>query len=124
MTKLLKGVVVHGDKLGRKLGYPTANLNWPKKKRVAKGVYATEVQVLKKNYQGVAVIGIPSVLENKPKIEIHILDFNKMIYGKWLYVRMVKKIRNLKQYKTKPELKKAINKDCQKTRQILTSKNK
>lgn len=124
MRKTLRGIVIHGDKLGRKLGYPTANLNWPQKRQIPKGVYATKVRVLKKDYQGVAVIGIPSVLDNSPKIEIHILNFNKMIYGKWLYARIVRKIRNLKQYKARIELKKAIAQDCQITRQILTSKNR
>jgi len=116
---VLKGIVIHGDKLGKKLGYPTANLNWTKKKKLSSGIYAATVRVLKKEYQGVAVIGVPSMIDGKPKLEVHILDFNKMIYDEWLSAVLVKKIRKLKNYKSKQELIKTIKKDCQIARKIL-----
>ena len=77
MHTKFQGKVIRGDGLGRKLGYPTANLNRPKNRKIPRGVFAARVRVLKKNYQGVAVLGIPSVADGKPKLEIHILDFNK-----------------------------------------------
>jgi len=121
MRGLVKGIVIHGDKLGRKLGYPTANLNWPRKKKISNGIYAAEVKLLKKDYQGVVVVGIPLVLNKKPKFEVHILNFNRNIYGKWLSVKIVKRIGELKKYKNNKLLKQAIRQDCQKTKNILSA---
>ncbi|MBU1149227.1 riboflavin kinase [Patescibacteria group bacterium] len=116
---VVRGIVIHGDKLGKKLGYPTANLNWPKKRRLTKGIFIATVQVLDKKYQGIVIIGIPSLTDGKPKLEIHIFDFEGIIYGKWLSATLIEKIRDLKTYKSKKELLKAIQKDCQKARTIL-----
>jgi len=124
LNKKFQGKVIRGDGLGRKLGYPTANLNWPPKKRIPKGVFAVRVRVLKKNYPGVAVIGIPTVTDKKPKLEIHILDFDKMIYCQWLSAEIIKKIRNLKTYRSKKELIKMIHNDCRKAKKILINSAK
>lgn len=116
---IIRGIIIHGDGMGKKLGYPTANLSWPKKRKIPKGIFAAEVRVLKKDYQGIAVIGVRSIIDKRPKLEVHILDFNRMIYGKWISAVMVKKIRNLKSFKSKKVLLKAIGSDCKKARRIL-----
>ncbi|MBU0613097.1 riboflavin kinase [Patescibacteria group bacterium] len=119
MKQKVRGKIIHGDKVGTKLGYPTANLRMPKNKKLQKGIYVAQVRLNKKNYQGVAVIGVPSEADGKPKLEIHILDFDRMIYGKWISANIMQKLRDLKGFSSKKELISAIKKDCKKTRKIL-----
>ncbi|MBU2228993.1 riboflavin kinase [Patescibacteria group bacterium] len=119
MKQKVRGKIIHGDKVGTKLGYPTANLRMPKNKKLQKGIYVAQVRLNKKNYQGVAVIGVPSETDGKPKLEIHILDFDKMIYGKWISANIMQKLRDLKGFSSKKELISAIEKDCKKTRKII-----
>lgn len=115
----IRGIVIYGDGVGTSLGYPTANLRMPKDGKLEYGIYAAHVRINKKEYQGIVVIGVPSETDKKPKLEIHILDFNKMIYGKWISATMIRKIRNLHKYSSKDILIRAIEKDCQQAKKIL-----
>ena len=119
MKENVRGIIIHGDGVGTSLGYPTANLRMPKNRKLRNGIYAARVRLNKKEYQGLVVIGIPSEVNKKPKLEIHILDFNKMIYGEWISATLLKKIRDLKAYPSKESLTNAIEKDCRKTRKII-----
>lgn len=98
----IEGEVLHGDKRGRDLGYPTANMSLDRLHRPAFGIYAVLVDVLtgpdKGNYQGVASIGVrPTFGINQPNIETHIFDFDGSLYGEHLSVALVEYLR--------PELK-------------------
>ena len=90
----IEGEVLHGDKRGRELGYPTANMSLERLHRPAFGIYAVLVDVLtgpdKGNYSGVASIGVrPTFGINQPNIETHIFDFSGSLYGEHLSVALV-----------------------------------
>ncbi|MFA6272107.1 MAG: riboflavin kinase [Patescibacteria group bacterium] len=114
----VRGKVIYGDGYGAPLGYPTANLRMPKK-TISSGVYAGYVKFSGKRYKGLVVVGMPSETEKKPKLEVHILDFEKMIYGQWLSVEIVKKMRPLKEFSHRNLLLETIKNDCEQARLIL-----
>ena len=91
------GRVVHGKKLGRTLGYPTANLEIenPNKLVPAKGVYAVKVLVNNSEYGGMLNIGDnPTVAGKTFSIEVNIFDFNEDIYGKIVEIQLIDWMRN------------------------------
>ncbi|MGM9973462.1 MAG: bifunctional riboflavin kinase/FAD synthetase [Clostridiaceae bacterium] len=92
----LRNIVIHGRKLGRELGYPTANLSINKDYVIpALGIYYTIVEINNSFYKGISSIGFNPTIENKGfSIETHILDFNQEIYGREIAVYFIKKIRN------------------------------
>ena len=98
----LSGMVVHGDKKGRMLGFPTANLKIEETRKVIPkiGVYAVEVLLDGKVYQGMLNIGIrPTVTNSKElRIEVNIFVFFDDIYGRELRVRFYDKIRDEKKF--------------------------
>jgi len=91
-----EGIVVDGDKLGRKLGYPTANLKNTDEEKigVGNGIYAVYVNAGGKLYKGMMSIGFrPTVDGKKRVIEVNIFDFNKEIYGEPIRVYVKKYLR-------------------------------
>jgi riboflavin kinase/FMN adenylyltransferase len=93
----LKGVVVAGNRLGRTIGFPTANLKLyePLKLVPGRGVYVVEVQVLGQKYRGMTNIGLrPTVGGTFPTIETHILDFDEDIYGLPLTITFLSRLRD------------------------------
>ena len=93
----LKGVVVAGNRLGRTIGFPTANMKLyePLKLVPAHGVYAVDVEVLGQKYRGMTNIGTrPTVGGTFTTIETHILDFDEDIYGLPLKITFLRRIRN------------------------------
>lgn len=98
----LKGVVVSGNRLGRTIGYPTANLKLyePLKLVPAKGVYAVYAEVNKKTYKGFCNIGLrPTVGQNSElTIETNIFDFDEDIYGLDLKLRFVARLRDERKF--------------------------
>ena len=93
----LYGVVVAGNRVGRTIGFPTANMQLyePLKLVPENGVYAVEVDVLGRQYRGMCNIGLrPTVGGGGRTIETHILNFNEDIYGLPLRIRFVRRIRD------------------------------
>ena len=93
----LTGVVVAGNRMGRTIGFPTANLRpyEPLKLIPARGVYAVEAEVLGKRYRGMTDIGTrPTVGGTIPTIETHILDFDEDIYGLPLTITFLRRLRD------------------------------
>jgi len=114
----LEETVVEGEKLGRKLGFKTANLKYPDDLiEVGRGVYKVKVEVEGQVYDGVANYGNrPTVSElTHPTLEVHILNFDKEIYGEKIKVTFLKKIRDEMRFFSVDELKYQIGRD------ILTS---
>lgn len=111
----LKGVVVSGQKVGRTMGFPTANMAVydPLKILPADGVYSVFVEVLGKVYIGICNIGIrPTVGNNNERtIETHILDFNEDIYGLDIKIEFVDKIREERKFSSLGMLKEQLSKD-------------
>jgi riboflavin kinase/FMN adenylyltransferase len=100
--------VVHGKKLGRKIGYPTANLLIEgKDKLIPKiGVYFVEVEINAVKYYGMLNIGYNPTTDNdrKIKLEVNIFDFNEDIYDKTICINFLKFLRDEKKFDTLDEL--------------------
>lgn len=111
----MQGRVVHGDKLGRQLGFPTANINLHRNKAPVQGIYTVRVHGIEKQaLPGVANIGIrPTVGGTKPLLEVYLFDFDRDIYGKHVSIEFCKKLRDEKHYKDLALLKEAIAKDVE-----------
>lgn len=86
------GQVIYGNQLGRKIGFPTANLYTdPEKARLANGVYGVKVQYNQRTYTGIMNVGVrPTIRQDETQVhyEVHIFDFDEMIYGKLLQVEV------------------------------------
>tara|TARA_R100001143_G_C3361367_1_gene137147 strand:- start:89687 stop:90649 length:963 start_codon:yes stop_codon:yes gene_type:complete len=122
---LLNGTVIHGDKRGKSLGFPTANIQPenPSKVIPKKGVYATWIRVDESYYRGMMNIGErPTFNEASFSIEVHILDFNEDIYGKEIQVQFVERIRDEMEFNGKNELVEQLHKDKEMTNNILKKK--
>ena len=112
----LYGVVVAGNRMGRKMGFPTANMQLyePLKLVPMNGVYAVEVEVLGGTYRGMCNIGLRPTVDGKVRtIETHILDFNQDIYGLPLLLRFVRRIRDERKFPSLDALREQIVLDCQ-----------
>ena len=109
----LSGEVMHGRKIGRTIGFPTANLNYNKNFILpAIGVYYTNVKVNNSIYKGITSVGNNPTVEGKSlTIETYILDFNEDIYNKNIEIFFVKKIRDEKKFNGIEQLKNQLEKD-------------
>lgn len=93
------GIVVHGEKRGRTIGFPTANLEIPTDKIVpGNGVYAVSVQHKGKIYQGMMNIGKRPTFDAEKTIEVHILDFEEDIYGETLTIKCHHFLRHVQKF--------------------------
>ena len=119
----IHGVVVHGQKNGRELGYPTANLEIqnPYKLIPANGIYAVKVEVGGKLFRGMLNIGTRPTMElgGDISVEVHIFDFKESIYGQELTVSFIKLIRSEKKFETRDALIAEMEKDQVKAEHIL-----
>lgn len=110
----LQGVVVAGNRLGRTIGFPTANMQLyePLKLVPYNGVYAVEVEVLGQEYRGMTNIGTrPTVGGTTRTIETHILDFDQDIYGLPLEIRFLRRIRSEAHFPSLDALRAQLVKD-------------
>ena len=107
------GRVAHGDKLGRTLGFPTANIYLHRKMTPIKGIFAVEVFGLKTEpLPGAANIGTrPTVGGTRTLLEVHLLDFSDDIYGAYVHVNFLHKFRDEKRFDSLDELRQWIEKD-------------
>lgn len=98
---VISGIVIKGNSLGSKIGFPTANVQVPHFKLLPiTGVYAVIILINNKKYYGMLNIGYsPTVNVGIKRIEVHIFNFNKSLYNKFIYIHLVKYIR--KEYKFK-----------------------
>ena len=116
------GVVVEGERRGRTLGFPTANIHLQEGVMVpANGVYAVQVQIDQDDYLGVANIGVkPTFIENNPRanLEVHLLDFQGELYGKRIRVFIHRRIRGEKRFSSPIELVEQINMDINQARSV------
>lgn len=111
----LHGVVVSGNRLGRTIGFPTANMQLyePLKLIPAVGVYAVEVETLGEKYLGMSNIGVrPTVgTGNALTVETNIFDFDEDIYGLDITIRFIRRIREEKRFPSLTELKAQLLED-------------
>ena len=111
----MSGRVAHGDKRGRTLGYPTANIHLHRGKVPLTGVYAIRLYGLEDEpIEGIANVGVrPTIGEGNTLLEVHLFDFNKDIYGENVQVYFLHKVRDEKKFDGLPALVAQIERDCQ-----------
>lgn len=120
----IESEVIHGDKRGREMGFPTANMRFGGAIVPSYGIYAVRILIAgEKEWRiGAANIGTRPMFEiDEPLLETHIFDFNGEIYGKVLKVRPIIKLRDEMKFDSLDALIEQIAKDCDKARNILQS---
>ena len=116
----LSGKIIKGDKLGRKIGYPTANLKILEKYKLKpqNGVYLVRTKLKKQIYFGMMNIGIrPTISAKNNQIETHLFNFNGNLYGHEMTLEILEKIRDEKKFESIEKLKIQLDfdkKHCQK----------
>ena len=122
----LDGIVVGGYQVGRKIGFPTANLRVddPDKLIPADGVYAVWVTFDGKTYMGMLNIGVRPTIDNGPNrtIEVNILHFHSDIYDKFIRLTFVKRTRPELKFSSIDELITQLHKDAEETETILKNR--
>lgn len=109
----ITGRVIKGSGDGKKMGIPTANIEFKHNlKTITQGVYSTRIKIDKKKYFGISHYGPRYVFnETTPQLEIHILDFDQDIYGKIVEIELLGFIRPTMKFKNTEEMLKQIDKD-------------
>jgi len=118
------GTVIDGDKLGKKLGFPTANLSAHSEQFPPDGVYFAEAWIEGVLYHGLVNLGIrPTIAKGEPQriLEIHILDFHEEIYGKDIEVRFLQYLRPEKKFPNVDALIHQIEQDVQQARKLCAA---
>ncbi len=126
MNKWLKSIVIEGDKIGRTIGFPTLNLDKPNLlKNYNEGVYIVRVKINKASYYGLLFFGPRIVLGETQKIlEIYVFDFDEEVYGKKVSFQIISFLRPVINFTNLESLKKQIDKDCAKAKEILSTSSK
>ncbi len=119
----ISGNIVHGDGRGRHIGIPTANIEpWKEKLIPQAGIYAAFAHLEGISYQAVVNIGRRPTFYDQPgyqTIEVHLLDFDKVIYGSHLRLSFIKRIRDEMKFNSAEELMRQIRKDILDAREVL-----
>ncbi len=116
------GRIAHGDKRGRTIGFPTANLDLHRRVSPLRGVYAVQVHGLNAGaLPGVANIGNRPTVQGDPRflLEVHLFDFSREIYGEHVEVSFVHKLRDEKKFDSFEELRRQIQQDAWQARNLL-----
>ncbi|BBP46704.1 riboflavin biosynthesis protein [Thiosulfatimonas sediminis] len=116
------GRVIHGQKLGRTIGFPTLNLNPKRIQMPVQGVFAVTVDgIADKPWPGVANIGLrPTVDGVRPSIEVHLFDWQQDLYGRHIAVTLHHFIRSEMKFNSLDELTAQIRQDAQQARQFFS----
>jgi len=127
--KRFKGTVIHGDKTGRTIGFPTLNINTDSnfQKRlidIIHGVYTCQVWHKENMYLGVAHYG-PRLVQNEqiPLLEIHLFNFNQVLYDEEVDFKLLDFIRPTMKFENLEAAKKQIQNDAETAKVLLGLKN-
>lgn len=119
----MSGRIVAGQKLGRTLGYPTANVNLNRLQSAVMGIFA--VRVSGGNWgplNAVASVGTRPTFEGtKPLLEVHIFDFDKDIYGEYIHVDFIARLRSEEKFDDVTRLVEQMHRDSARAREILAA---
>ncbi len=116
------GRVIHGEKRGRSIGFPTANIRMFRKNAPVLGVFAvTMTGIGSQSLHGVANVGTRPTVDGGQTVllETHLFDFDREIYNRYVEVHFVEKIRNEQRFESFDALKEQIRKDVDQARMIL-----
>ena len=121
----ISGRIVHGDKRGKKLGFPTINIQLHRNLSPVSGIFAGSIHGIdKKSLDAVVYIGSRPVYKGgRVLLEAHILEFNEDIYGRHIQVELIDKLRDDEHFNSEKELIEQINKDIDKARKSLKDYN-
>ena len=118
-----KGLVAHGDRRGRTIGYPTANLNYAREKVIpAGGIYACWAYVRNKKYSDAVNIGTnPTFTPEKQtmSVEAYLLDFDDEIYDETVALEFAQRLRDELKFDSVETLIEQIGRDVEQTRDLL-----
>lgn len=118
---VIEGCVEHGRRLGRELGFPTANLSVPDDLSLDDGVYRSRVEVAGRRYDAMSNLGRnPSVGGTERRLETHIFGFTGELYGCRLRVELLQRIRGERKFASVEEFRSRIEQDRE---EILKSIN-
>ena len=117
------GHVNHGDKRGRTMGFPTANIHLRRAETPLHGVYSVTMHSQKHgDIAGIANLGRrPTVNGKRVQLEVHLFDFDESLYGELVCISFQHKIRNEIKFESFDELKQQINTDCELAKQLLAN---
>ena len=125
----ISGRVVHGDKLGHELGFPTANIQMKHNKPPLAGIFAVELCGLDGDQRGIRLPGVaslgvrPTVKQNgAPTLEVHVFDFHDRIYGAHVRVDFLHKLRDEAKYPDLPTLIAQIARDVAQTKTFFITR--
>ena len=120
----MSGKVIVGNRVGRKLGYPTANVNLNRRQSAVMGIFAVRVSGRRWGpLDAVASVGTrPTFFDGaKPLLEVHIFDFQKDIYGERIHVDFIARLRNEKKFVDVDALVAQMNVDSAQARELLAA---
>lgn len=118
----MQGKIVHGEKKGRTIGFPTANVLLSRCRSPLHGVFAVIATLGNKTYKGVANIGNRPTLDGeRMQLEVHLFNFDRQVYGSHIAVTPVKKIRDEVKFGSFEQLKNQITKDAQQANEVLSN---
>ena len=117
----MSGKIVTGEKLGRKLGYPTANVDLRRRQSAVIGIFAVRVHGLDGGPRdAVASVGSrPTFNGSKPLLEVHVFDFDSDIYGRYIHVDFIARLRDQQKFDSADELVAQMHVDADNARSIL-----
>jgi riboflavin kinase / FMN adenylyltransferase len=118
----IAGIVIEGDRVGRTLNAPTANVDIAGLSLPPNGVYAVHADVKERCYRGVANLGTRPTLRNpqpQQRLEVHLLDFAGDVYGQEMEVTFVEKLREERKFESMEALKEQIAKDVEMARTVF-----
>ncbi len=119
----MSGAVIVGEKVGRTLGYPTANVDLRRRQSAVMGIFAVRVSGLAgEPLDAVASVGTRPTFDGiKPLLEVHIFDFDSDIYGEYIHVDFISRLRSEIKYDEVAELVAQMHRDADNARSILAS---
>lgn len=119
----MSGFVIVGEKVGRTLGFPTANVDLRRRQSAVMGIFAVRVSGLGNHaLDAVASVGTrPTFDGTKPLLEVHIFDFDRDIYGEYIHVDFISRLRSEIKYDDVAELVAQMHDDADNARSILTA---
>ncbi|MEQ9563663.1 MAG: bifunctional riboflavin kinase/FAD synthetase [Woeseiaceae bacterium] len=119
----MSGKVIRGEQVGRRLGFPTANVNLNRRQSAVLGIFAARVRGLgDKALDAVASVGTrPTFDGTKPILEVHIFDFDDDIYGRYIQVDFIERLRDERRFESADALVEQMHHDSRQAREILSA---
>ena len=119
----MSGKIVMGEKLGRTLGFPTANVDLRRRQSAVMGIFAVRVHGLEGGpHDAVASVGTrPTFAGTKPLLEVHLFDFDREIYGEYIHVDFISRLRSEVKFDDVAELVAQMHRDADNARSILAA---